>query len=191
MRIILAEKNATYVVRGGVIELISLDEASDEKWFARRMIDVSETLELIRDVEHNRIGKPKPGSRMFERNIGSGGGGGVFAIPPSGKAKPIKPEDNAKDVQQLADAIVKAVRNSQPQVQVVPTLVTTESILIDAIYEAVFSEIWSNYHGSGSATISCVGGILIVNAPEEANEKVESFIDDLTFNMKTAAARRE
>ena len=42
LRTMLAFKNATYCIDGGVIKIISLDEEYDEKWFARRMIDVSE-----------------------------------------------------------------------------------------------------------------------------------------------------
>ena len=64
LRILLADKNATYVIQDGVIKIISLDEAHDEKWFARRMIDVSETLKLIRIAEKNRIGKPQSGQTV-------------------------------------------------------------------------------------------------------------------------------
>jgi len=191
----LSFKNATYVVKDGAIQLISLDEVDDERWFSRRMIDVSEILELIQVVDRERIGKPKPGSPIVERRL-QYGGGGVFAIQSTGGGKfggtgqAAKPTDETKSIKQLADAIVKSVRHSQPSVQLVPTLVTSESILIDAISGAVSEETWSNGSGRGQATITCVGGVLIVNAPEAVNDKVESFVEDLTFIMKAVADKK-
>jgi hypothetical protein len=41
----------------------------------------------------------------------------------------------------------------------------------------------------GPASLTCVGGILIVNAPEQVNEKVASFMADLTAKLKSKKAR--
>ena len=187
LRIILASKNATYVVRDEVIQIISLDEANDEWWFSRGMLDATETLAMIRDTERDRIGKPKPGSPIAERRLYSGnGGGGVFALQGVQTPRAV-PDDESREIKQLADAIVRAVLDSQPEVKLVPTLVTAESILLDAITKAVDSENWSSQ--SGQASITSVGGILIVNGPEEVIEKVDSFVRDLTFSMKAATAK--
>ena len=187
LRIILASKNATYVVRDGVIQIISLDEANDAWWFSRGMFDASETLAMIRDTEHDRIGKPTPGSPIAERRLHSGNrGGGVFALQGAQTPRAV-PDDESKEIKQLADAIVRAVLDSQPEVELVPTLVTAESILLDAITKAVDSDNWRSQ--SGQASITCVGGILIVNGPEEVIEKVDSFVRDLTFSMKAATAK--
>ena len=198
LRIMLAPKNATYVIDGGAIKIISLDEAYDEQWFSRRMIDVSETLQLIRVAEQDRIGKPKPGSPKTERRLqprggGSGmSGGGVFAIQMTGddSTEQAEPAVEAKEIKKLADAILEAVLHSQPKVELVPTLVTAESILIDAIAETNPNVGKNGCVGGGDDCITCVSGILIINGPEEVNERVESFIEDLTFNMKAAAEKR-
>ena len=189
LRTILAGKNATYCIHGGAIELISLDEAYDEKWCARRMIDVSETLELIRVAESKRIGKPEPGSISVDAR---GQGGGVFAIQfggstttkPKPTSKPLAKAKETNELKQLADAILQAVKNAQPKAQRTVKLVTAESILIDAIQETVFGEYSDNF------SITCVGGVLITKAPEEINDQVESFVEDLTFGMKAAAKNR-
>ena len=187
LRIILAQKNATYVVQDGVIKLISLDEADDEKWFTRRMFDATETLAMIRETEQDRIGKPTPGTPITERRAQPGNrGGGVFAVQAAQTPRP-KPDDETKEIKLLADAIVRAVMHSQPEVELVPTLVTAESILLDAIRQSVYEENWCS--NSGEASITCVGGILIVNGPEEVIEMVDSFVQDLTFSMKAATAK--
>ena len=183
LRIILANKNATYVVTDGAIQLISLDESNDSWWCARRMFIVSEALELIRVAERDRIGKAKPGSPMAERRLNLRGGGGVFAIQTTETDLKDSPVE-AQQIKKLADAITQAVLHSQPQVQLVPTLVTAESILIDAIKKDAAVGGWCDTEWS----ITCVGGVLITNLPETVGNQVESFVEDLTFNMKKAAA---
>jgi hypothetical protein len=61
LRILLVDKNATYCVKDGVLKIISLDVESESRFQVRKMIDVSETLSIIRKAERDRIGKPMQG----------------------------------------------------------------------------------------------------------------------------------
>ena len=90
----------------------------------------------------------------------------------------VKQADDTNEIKRLADAIVSAVKDAQPKAQPSIKLVTAESMLIDAIQEIVFGDYCD------SMSVTCVGGVLIVNAPEEICEKVESFAQDLRFNME-------
>ena len=117
---------------------------------------------------------------MFAIQTG-GFGGGKFG----GGTESAKPADKNKEIKQLADAIVQAVKDAQPKAKRTVKLASAESILIDAISETV-STLSSDY----GTSLTCVGGVLIVKAPEAVNEKVESFVEDLTFSMKAAAEKR-
>ena len=45
--LILASKNATYVIDSGVVKFISLDEADDQKWFRVKMFDCRELVKVL------------------------------------------------------------------------------------------------------------------------------------------------
>ena len=59
LRQMLEPKNATWVVQDGVVKLISLDDAEDEKYFTTQFINVRNLLANISKLESNRIGKPR------------------------------------------------------------------------------------------------------------------------------------
>jgi hypothetical protein len=61
-------------------------------------------------------------------------------------------------------------------------------MLLDAIVDSVAVDDWVD--AGGYSSITCVGGILIVNASEAVSEEVQNFVEELTFNLKTAVEKR-
>lgn len=59
LRIMLKNKNATYIVKGGVLQIISMDDEDDPDNFTISMINVRKLLEAISALEEERIGKPR------------------------------------------------------------------------------------------------------------------------------------
>lgn len=59
LRIMLRKKNATYVVKDGVMQIISLDDHEDLKWFSIVFINVRPLLAKITSLEKARIGQPR------------------------------------------------------------------------------------------------------------------------------------
>ena len=89
LRLMLREKNATFVIQEGIVRVISLDVATDPDYFTRRIIDVSGLLDTISELENHRIGKMGPMQGGFGgggSGLGGGGGGGIFMIQDEGAA---------------------------------------------------------------------------------------------------------
>ena len=61
LRLMLRDFNATYVVKDGIIRIISIDNLMDPDFFSRRMIKVKSVLDLIRQND-SRVNpnNPKP-----------------------------------------------------------------------------------------------------------------------------------
>ena len=63
LRLLLREKNATYFVQSGVIQIISIDDAeTDPKYFVRKVFDVDDLLGAIKrwnDLHREEFEKPK------------------------------------------------------------------------------------------------------------------------------------
>lgn len=193
LRIMLAEKNATYCIKNGVLQIISLDDAGDSGWFTRNMTDVSDLLALIRHREADRIGKPMTAQASIRKPRAGGGfgsgGGGAFNMQAAQESAGTTQDKNTaiSDFEKLAEAIVMVQSKSQPEKPV--QLVTAESILLDAVQKLVCQQEWQANAYGGEATIICVGGILIVNAADGVNDKVKDFISDLGYQLQTAQQR--
>ena len=120
IRIMLAQENATYVIKDGILKVISLDDAHYPKNLTRKLIDVSHLLTLIEQEEEY----------------------------------------------------------------------ATES-LIDVITNTVDTYMWMNRDKRANQTLSCVAGVLILNATESSNERVENFLTDMTYMLTMKASAKQ
>ena len=59
LRLMLRPKNATFIVKDGVMQIISLDDAEDAQYFSTNFINVRPILANIAKLEKSRIGKPR------------------------------------------------------------------------------------------------------------------------------------
>jgi len=191
LKIMLVDRNATYCVQDGVLKVISIDDAeTDPKFFVRKMVNVSNLLNFIKEKESARIGKPVGGGGAgFGGGFGggSGGGGGVFCQGNGGlgsKSKQPEPNDTRSDIAKLTEAIMSL---KKPVAFTPARIATAESILIDVAKSAVESETWLDI-GSGLSQMKIVGGIMVLVSTEQINDEVESFLIDLEFAMQTDRA---
>jgi hypothetical protein len=84
LRILLVNKNATFLVQDNVVKIISLDDAEDEKFFTNHFINVRHLLASISELEKNRIGQP----RLIRPATGGGkmaGGPAMLQVQSAGK----------------------------------------------------------------------------------------------------------
>ena len=87
LRILLAEKNATFVVKDEVLQIISLDEASDQRWFTTDVYNVADLVAPRQNRGGGGIGGQGGGQGGFgggqgggQGGFGGGQGGGQFCI---------------------------------------------------------------------------------------------------------------
>ena len=66
----------------------------------------------------------------------------------------------------------------------------TES-LIDVITNTVDTYMWMNRDKRANQTLSCVAGVLILNATESSNERVENFLTDMTYMLTMKASAKQ
>lgn len=170
LRAMLWPVDATFTIKDGNLLIISIDDEGEPDYLTRHMIDVHGLLNLIKAAEADRIGKPvAPKAKPF---LGGGkGGGGVFQIAPQAQTANPPQESPAPDKEE--DKQSKHVE-----------LLTTEKILTDAITRIVASDSWMS-NGSGNMDLTCVGGVLIVQASESVAGDVRSFVHDLEFQLKS------
>ncbi len=189
LRLLLKPHNATYVIHDGIVKIISLDVEDDPDFFARRIFDVSDLLARITELEADRIGQVRGGG------IGGGGfgggsrGGGLFCYIQDESASEAVQESNEKDSE------ANSQKTDSPAVAggggfggggggiggQVKKYITAETLLVDAIKKTVVADSWDNTNGDG--TIEVLGGLMIVNQTEEANEKIEELLQDLSFRF--------
>ena len=194
--LILATKNATYVIDSGVVLFISLDEAEDEKWFRVKMFDCRELVKVLPKtappVKLFNFGggfSGRGGGGGFDGSGGGGGGGGgVFSIaPPSHQAQPQtdnktkkqtakkSPSESQlldKKLQQIMKMLEQEATRRQPQPSVEYTLETL-------VRSMAGPDTWVEGDGHGSASLKVVNGILVVRNSEAQLKQVENLLLDL------------
>ena len=195
--LMLATKNATYVIDSGVVLFISLDEAEDEKWFRVKMFDCRELVKALPKSAppvklinfggaFGRSGRGREGG--FDGSGGGGGGGGVFSIaPPSHQSQPQTGNNTKKQtakkspsesqlldkkLQQIMKMLEQEATRRQPQPSVEYTLETL-------VRSMAGSDTWVEGDGHGSASLKAVNGILIVRNSETILKQVENLLLDL------------
>ena len=75
LRILLAENNATFVVKDEVLQVISLDEASDQKWFTTDVYNVADLVAPRQNRGGGGLGGQQGGQGGGFGGGGFGGGG--------------------------------------------------------------------------------------------------------------------
>ena len=194
--LMLATKNATYVIDSGVVLFISLDEAEDEKWFRVKMFDCRELVKVLPKtappVKLFNFGggfSGRSGGGGFDGSGGGGGGGGgVFSIaPPSHQAQPQTDNKTKKQTakkspseSQLLDKklqqIMKMLEQEATRRQPLPSVEYTLETLVRSM---AGSDTWVEGDGHGSASLKAVNGILIVRNSETILKQVENLLLDL------------
>ena len=190
--LLLATKNATYVIDSGVVKFFSLDETDDEKWFRLKMFDCRELVKVlpktVPPVKLFNFGgafsrRGRGGGGGFDGSGGGGGGGGgVFSIaPPSHQAQPQTDnktkKQNAKKspsesqlldkkLQQIMKMLEQEATRRQPQPSVEYTLETLVRSMAGG-------------DGYGSASLQVVNGILIVRGSEAKLKQIGNLLVDL------------
>ena len=78
LRIVLAEKNATFVVKDEALQIISLDEKDDEKWFSTNVYNVADLVAPRQNRTPGGLSGFGGGGQGNRGGGGFGGGGGGF-----------------------------------------------------------------------------------------------------------------
>ena len=207
LSLMLAEKNATFIVRDDVLNIISMDVASDPEFFRREVINCSKLLRLIASKESHRVGSPISVTPIQTRSqassgrngggFGGGGkGGGVFSQSPSGRVFQIVEAQNEEELAKEIDKVGKNEKNAavgrqskrqeQPPVAghyLVRTL-TAESILDSMIRTSVAPDSWDDTNGDGTLVI--VGGCVIVSNTESTIADIKALLDTLEAELARA-----
>ena len=195
MRLLLKKYNASYVVKDGVMRIISLDVASDPVNFVREIISCRELLHLIATNEKHRVGAPISVTRIENAGRGGGFGGGGFGgggLRGGGVFSILSADDDDQlntKVKQLAEDQEKAEvpgtaevkSETVPNYYVVRTL-AAEEILISLIKMTIDPDNWDDTNGDG--TIGYVGGCLVVSQIQEVVDDLHVFLDELTEKLK-------
>lgn len=195
MNLMLREHNATYMVNGGVVRIISMDVAPDPDYFSRQIFDVSNLLEQLKQLEKHRIGKMKRVSTGAGlRPSGGGGGGGIFCVPCQATPQETEQElPSAKHNQSAAggDLAPEKAADRLPAQNTIALggggevespdyeVITAEKMLIDLVKTTVAADSWRETNGDG--TLEILGGLMIVHQSEAINEAVGELLQDLNY----------
>ena len=172
LRLALREKNATFLIRNGVLLIISLDDAEDVRYFEHSFINVRPLLAQIKTLEKARIGQPRIRRCGHSSNVVPVvGGGGVFRVV------------NQAVGQQVASEVAQTPASQPAPSPVLPVeLVTAESLLIDLIHSSIASDSWKET-GQGLATLQIIGGYVVLNTTAESSDELRDFLQDLNYNL--------
>ena len=175
--LMLMPKNASYVIDSGVILIISLDEADDERWHRIKMFDCRELV--------NVLPKTSPpirplASRGNFSGIGVGGFGG--GQKPKGEKKTAtekQPSTESKLLDAKLEKLLALMKQEATRRQPGPSAEHTLKILIESM---VNSETWDD-SGSGTAQLDVINGIVIARNSEGGLKRIENLIADLEDKM--------
>ncbi len=172
LRLVLREKNATFLIRNGVLLIISLDDAEDLRYFEHSFINVRPLLAQIETLEKARIGQPRIRRCGHASNATPVvGGGGVFRVVNQAVGQQVASEVADKPASQPVPSPAQPVE-----------LVTAESLLIDLIHSSVASDSWKE-SGQGLATLQIIGGYVVLNTTAESSDELRDFLQDLNYNL--------
>jgi len=188
LNLMLREKNATFVVEEGILVIISKDVASDLEYFERKIIDARLLFKQIQLAEkaQKRQGQ-QPRIQIVlgtTRNGGlGGGGGGVFQVSEKPQDKETKTSaiDSAIDELKKADGSEKQILLKGPFSVVNTNSSNAESKLIDLIRASVETDGWDSTNGE--ATLSIIGGLIVVYGPHSTIQQVEDLVRDLEYRI--------
>jgi hypothetical protein len=159
LRTMLRDVDATFVVKDGLLLIMSIDDENEPEYLVRRMVDVRDLLDLIQKNQNAR--------KATELRVSSDD-----AVNKQVEDKEAKSGTVAKPVEPVARKEV-----------VVKTQMTVESQLINTITDIVSSDSWVR-NGTGNGEIGCIGGVLVVTNSEKVTEDVLTFVQDLKYQIK-------
>ena len=183
LRTMLKPVDATYAIQGGVLMIIAIDDEYEPDYLSRHMIDVRELLELVKNAESDRVGKPIAATKRSGRSgggFGGGGrGGGVFCIPKQlGSGAAGSPSESAPVVGKQ-----KAAKEDAEDDEQLYVVLTAEQLLVETIKRVVAPDAWMS-NGGGNCDLTCIGGVLVVLSHESVAEDVQDLVTDLKYQMK-------
>ncbi len=204
LALMLESHNAAYVISGGVVKIISLDDALDPKFHRIKMFDCRKLLSALPETSPDASGNGLIEGSVNESGVGgvreSGVGGnragGMFAIQPTtpqlSAPRPaslgIRQDANGSDTKLLEQKLSQlvAVVQAQAKARVEKSQVkpSSEHTLLDLVTTMVSPDSWEQAMGAGK--IRLVNGILIVSQTESTLLEISSFLTDLKLNVLTS-----
>ncbi|MEM9411976.1 MAG: permease prefix domain 1-containing protein [Planctomycetota bacterium] len=186
LRMMLAEKNATYVNQDGILRIISLDVATDPEFFRRQIFDCRKLLEKISATDP-RVGSSANedillqllgGQRFHHNHRGPQHGGGLFQLLDNTSAQavnPSAPSTNHPNAQQVAEQAKNTAKEC--------VAISAESILQSVIQNTIDPDGWDNTNGDGCLMV--VSGLLVVTQTEKTLDEIESLIEELESRIES------
>jgi len=172
LRLLLEQKNATFVVQDNVLKIISLDDAEDVRYFSTQIFNIRSLLTKVKELEKDRIGKPKSSPRSLFQG----------ASPIVGN--PNTDNTNEKGTKNLTEAVisvpaqvVKLDRFLSPD-----DLISAESLVIDLVQKTITPDSWQET-GQGLATLDIIGGCLTITNTQETIDQTTDFLKQLEMTM--------
>lgn len=190
LEMMLASKNATYVINCGVIMIISRDDAEDPRFQRIKMFDCKKLVAQLPKIstgfafQGGGIGGPVNG--------GSAGGGGLFSVQASqvaaqGASQGATPQNDPAatpvvNVEAMVLAKAEALLAKQRELLVAQkSKESADPTLLNIVFDMVDPESWVNMGGYANAEV--VNGVLIVRQSEKGLRDVERLIIDLREKM--------
>ena len=176
LELMLAQKNATYMIDEGVVVFISQDIAQDAEYMRLKMFDCRTLLGRIpaSSYKFGPVGGG-PGGGGFG---GGGGGGGITGESGGGMGMGL-PSAGGGGVVQSSSKIAKSSPASPSDFRY------QEQKMLDLVFSMVNPDSWQTT-GQGMATADFVNGILVVRQTESGIRKVGNLLADLEANVLPA-----
>jgi len=203
LALMLESHNAAYVINGGVVKIISLDDAMDPKWHRIKMFDCRKLLDSLPETSPvastNAVSGGGAKVRGATEDTGGGGnraGGGMFAIQPMAPQLPalqsrssVLRQDLVKNdskllEQKLGQLVAMVQAQAQAQAERSQVKPSSEHTLLDLVTTMVSPDSWEQAMGTGK--IRLVNGVLIVSQTESTLLEISSFLTDLKLNVLTS-----
>jgi hypothetical protein len=202
LALMLEAHNATYMIDGGVVKIISLDDALDPEWHRIKMFDCVKLLTLLPETSPlaptNGLleGGAKDSSVGGAKESGVGGNraGGMFAIQPTTPqlAAPqpefsgIRQDSGGSDTKLLEQKLSQLVAMVQAQAKAERSQVkpSSEHTLLDLVTSMISPDSWEQNMGTGK--IRVINGILVVSQTESTLIKIDGFLADLKMKVLTS-----
>lgn len=190
LALMLRKKNATYFVNNGVLVIISLDDASDQRHFELKMFDCRELLEKMESAQSSTAWDNSNGLS----NSGEQSRGAAPILQPIAAA--VVSSEDAKSEAETSNSHTKADDQTESAAMTTTTTTTTAAqksaapqppqpadMLVSLVQTMIDSDSWTPSGGAGTARV--VSGILIINQTASGCEKVARLMQDLNYQLNS------
>lgn len=166
---LLKPKNATFLVKDGILRVISLNHVDDPQFLTTRTYDCRRLIESI-DLQKSSSMFDQQGNEMTKTTGTSAAR--MFGLDGTLSSAQMKPGESNP-------VIENSPRFNSNSVAAIPTTKSKEDFLIQLISIMVGeADKWST-KGQAPYSISVVNGFLVVAAPREVHRETESFLQTL------------